>query len=92
MELDKLQHLENLIDRLIRSIQFLRNENDDLKNKNESFEKEAERLKEEHSSSQAKLDKTAKLEKKLKHAKEANSKAKLEVNNILKTIENFNFN
>ena len=92
MEFDKLQHLENQIDRLIESVQLLRSENDDLKSKNESLEKEAERLLVEHTSSQAELDKIAKLEKKLKQAAEANSKAKLAVNDILKTIENSNFN
>jgi predicted RNase H-like nuclease (RuvC/YqgF family) len=91
MNADKLKHLENQIDRLIETVKTLRTENQDLKGKNEELEKEKERLSSQHETSKAELEKIDRLEKRLQKLTESNSKAKSEMKNILKTIENNNF-
>ncbi len=91
MNSDKLQNLENQIDRLIETVQGLRKENQELKLKNEELNKEKERLSTEEKASKAELEKTALLEKRIQKLTEANSKAKTEMKKILKTIENNNF-
>ncbi len=91
MSSDNLQNLENQIDQLIKVVQGLRKENQELKVKNEELEKEKERLSAQEETSKTELEKTALLEKRLQKVTEANSKAKLAMQNILKTIENNNF-
>jgi hypothetical protein len=91
MNSDKLQNLENQIDKLIETVQGLRKENQELKLKNDEQEKEKERLSTQEEASKAELGKTAQLEKRIQKLTEANSKAKAEMKKILKTIENNNF-
>ena len=91
MNSDKLQNLENQIDKLIETVQGLRKENQELKLKNDEQQKEKERLSTQEEASKAELGKTAQLEKRIQKLTEANSKAKAEMKKILKTIENNNF-
>jgi predicted RNase H-like nuclease (RuvC/YqgF family) len=91
MNSDKLQNLENQIDKLIETVQGLRKENQEFKLKNETLQKKAERFSTQEEDSKAELGKIALLEKRVQKLTEANSKAKTEMKKILKTIETNNF-
>lgn len=91
MNSDKLQNLENQIDKLISTVQKIRKENQEFKLKNEELQKETERLSAQEEASKVELEKTTLLEKRIQKLTEANSKAKAEMKKILKTIESNNF-